>query len=318
MSNEQHRKYLLTINNPKDYGLGHAEIKAILSLFSLVYYCIVDEIGEQGTHHTHVFVVFASPVRFSTIQRRFGVAHIDPAYGSASQNRDYLRKDGKWEDTKKSETTVEGSFEEYGEMPTEQEEKHGLMYRVRQMLEDGASTTEIICEFPNLGFRVNQIDTLRQAILEDKYSTDNRDVEVVYIHGETGTGKTSGIYSAHDPRDVCRITNYKGDRIYFDSYRGQSVIVFEEFHSQIPMPDMLSYLDVYPLMLPARYHDRVACYSAVYITSNIPITQQYTEVQRNEPATWDAFIRRIRKIRRYDGTGKYEDFLVESGGFLLC
>ena len=34
---------------------------------------------------------------------------------------------------------------------------------------------------------------------------------------------------------------------------------------------MLNYLDIYPLYLPARYTDRVACYHHVYITSNAPL-----------------------------------------------
>ena len=32
----------------------------------------------------------------------------------------------------------------------------------------------------------------------------------------------------------------------------------EEFNSQIPIEAMLNYLDVYPLLLPARYSDRTA------------------------------------------------------------
>ena len=67
---------------------------------------------------------------------------------------------------------------------------------------------------------------------------------------------------------------------------------------------MLNYLDVYPLMLPARYSDRVACYTTVYITSNIPLEEQYQEIQRRKPETWRAFVRRIHVVREYlrDGT----------------
>ena len=69
--------------------------------------------------------------------------------------------------------------------------------------------------------------------------------------------------------DVCRITNYGSKRgINFDGYSAQDVLVFEEFASQIPVEDMLSYLDIYPVYLPARYSDRVACYTQVYITTH--------------------------------------------------
>ena len=56
---------------------------------------------------------------------------------------------------------------------------------------------------------------------------------------------------------------------------------------------MLNYLDVYPLMLPSRYADRVACYTRVFIVSNISIKEQYPIVQLEEPASYAAFLRRI-------------------------
>lgn len=67
---------------------------------------------------------------------------------------------------------------------------------------------------------------------------------------------------------------------------------------------MLNYLDIYPLTLPARYSDRVACYTTVYITSNIPLEEQYQEIQRCKLETWRAFLRRIHVVREYrrDGT----------------
>ena len=72
--------------------------------------------------------------------------------------------------------------------------------------------------------------------------------------------------------NVYRVTNYKHP---FDGYKGEPVILFDEFRSSLPLPDMLNYLDVYPLMLPSRYADRVACYTRVFIVSNIPLEEQY-------------------------------------------
>ena len=64
---------------------------------------------------------------------------------------------------------------------------------------------------------------------------------------------------------LCRITNYPANgNVQFDAYKGQSVLVFEEFHSEISISAMLNYLDIYPLMLPARHHDRIACYLTLY------------------------------------------------------
>ena len=66
---------------------------------------------------------------------------------------------------------------------------------------------------------------------------------------------------------------------------------------------MLSYLDIYPVYLPARYSDRVACYDTVYITSNLPLEQQYVIEQTDRPETWKAFLRRIHTVVEYRADG---------------
>lgn len=71
---------------------------------------------------------------------------------------------------------------------------------------------------------------------------------------------------------------------------------------------MLNYLDGYPLTLPARYSNRVACYTKVYIISNLCLSRQYPEVQYESPATYAALLRRIQKVRRYTGPGEYEEY----------
>ena len=116
------------------------------------------------------------------------------------------------------------------------------------------------------------MDVIRYNILKDKYSKQRRKLTVTYLYGTSGAGKTRSIFDTHDGNDICRITSYRKDKgIYFDSYGVQKVLVFEEFHSQVPIEEMLNYLDIYPLNLPARYSDRVACYTEVYITSNISL-----------------------------------------------
>ena len=304
MSNSQSRKWALTINNPLDSGLDHRAISEILMLFFPDYFCMSDEIATTGTYHTHIFLYSHSPIRFSTVKKRFPTAHIEKAHGSAVQNRDYIAKVGKWINNEKAETSVEGSFFEYGTLPQEGNEQGTKMSRLIENIKDGKRTAQIVEDLPSLGFRVRDIDILRQTLLLERYSVENRDLTVVYIYGATGAGKTRSIYERHNPRDICRITNYGKNGIRFDGYNGQPVLVFEEFNAQIPIEEMLNYLDIYPLNLPARYSDRVACYLAVYFTANIPLSAQYKDVQIYRPETWKAFMRRIHKVIEYrrDGT----------------
>lgn len=143
-------------------------------------------------------------------------------------------------------------------------------------------------------------------ILEEKYSEVNRDMDIIYVWGDTGTGKTYGIQKEHGSKNICRITSYRkgGNGIYFDSYNGEPALVFEEFQSQIPIEDMLNFIDVYPLKIPCRYADKVACFTTVYLTSNLPLEDQYKWIQIERPKTWEAFLRRITKVIEYRNNGE--------------
>ena len=299
-NNTQARKWTLVINNPLEAGLDHAAIREILHRFAPSYFCMADEIATTGTYHTHIFLLAPSPIRFSTIKNRFPTAHIEKAYGSAKANRAYILKEGHWADTDKAETSVSGTFEEWGDLPAEKEEAAPEMFKLIQDLRAGKSVMEIIEDNPKLAFRIREIETLRQAILEEKYSAENRALEVTYLYGASGTGKTRGIFEKHDRKSICRITDYGGKNgVRFDAYHCQDVLVLEEFHSQIPISAMLNYLDIYPLTLPARYTDRIACYTKVYITSNIPLEEQYRDIQRYQMETWRAFLRRVQNVIEY-------------------
>lgn len=299
-NNTQSRKWSLVINNPLEAGLDHSAIREILPRFSPAYFCMADEIATTGTYHTHIFLFSPSPMRFSTVKNRFSTAHIEKAYGSAKANRAYILKEGHWADTDKAETSVSGTFEEWGDLPAEKEEEAPEMFKLIQDLRAGKSVMEIIEDNPKLAFRIREIETLRQAILEEKYSAENRALEVTYLYGASGTGKTRGIFEKHDRKSICRITDYGGrNGVRFDAYHCQDVLVLEEFHSQIPISAMLNYLDIYPLTLPARYTDRIACYTKVYITSNIPLEEQYRDIQRYQMETWRAFLRRVQNVIEY-------------------
>ena len=299
-SNTQSRKWQLTINNPQDYGMTHDVIIDRAQKFNPDYFCMADEIGACGTYHTHVYLYSTSPMRFGTLKKRFPTAHIEKAIGTSQENRDYMRKEGKWAETAKAETRVEGTFKEFGVLPNEASEKSPKMAQLMQDVKAGYSTTEIIENDPSFAFKINDIDALREKLLFERFRKENRPVKTNYLFGDSGTGKTRSIYEKHPPEDVYRITDYSGQSgARFDDYHGEPVIVFEEFHSQVPISAMLNFLDIYPLRLPARYRDRVACFDTVYITSNIPLEDQYRDIQKHEMETWRAFLRRIHTVTEF-------------------
>jgi len=113
---------------------------------------------------------------------------------------------------------------------------------------------------------------------------------------------------SHGYENVYRVTNYLHP---FDRYAAQKVILFDEFHSSIKIEEMLNLLDGYPLSLPCRYADKQACYTEVYIISNIELKHQYPEQQKKTAFVYAAFLRRIHKVVHYVSVGKFKTYSVK-------
>lgn len=317
--NVQRNSFQLTINNPLEDGFDHTTIKeTLVSHFpTLVYFCMADEVAETGTPHTHLYIVFRSRVRWSTVKKHFPTAHIEVARGTVTNNIEYIQKSGKWKDSEKAETSVPGTFEEWGS-PPKQKGKNVAMEELYNLVFDGYNNAEILAINHDYILHIDKIDRLRTTILAERYRGKRRlNLKVIYIFGETGTGKTRYVLDTHGDRNVYKVCDYQHP---FDTYSYQSVMCFEEYRSQLPIADMLQYLDIYPIDLPARYSNRFMCAQTIYMLSNEPLEDQYRNIQLEKPESWNAFLRRISevwifekdKIKVYDSVQKYlersEDF----------
>lgn len=301
LKDTQSRKWQVTINNPLEKGYPHSRLKEILSeMKSLLYWCMSDEIGENETYHTHLYLQGRSGIRFSTLRKRLEGAHFEMAKGTAQQNMEYVSKTGKWKDDKKSDTSVPGTFEEWGELPVERQGRRNDLDDLYSMIKDGYTDYQILEAMPESLLNLDKLDKVRQVLRYESYKDITRDVSVCYIYGHTGTGKTRFVMEKYGFSNVYRVTDYSHP---FDGYRGQDVVVFEEFRSGFSFSDLLNYLDRYPVELPCRYANKYACYTKVYIISNIPLIKQYPNIQTDQPESWSAFMRRVSAVMRFTRTG---------------
>ena len=299
MSNrKQARKWNLTINNPATYGWTHEKLNSTLqNIASIAYYCMSDEIGEEGTYHTHIYFVTKNPKPFTTVKNFFPEAHIESANGLSSENKDYVFKEGKWLNSAKGETNLRDTHEEWGELPIERQGTRTDMLELYEMIKDGCSNVEIMEQNPKYLMHLDKIERARQNYRESLYSDKWRDIETTYIFGTTGAGKTRSVMETYGYNNVYRVCDYSHP---FDSYKGQDVILFEEFRSSLPISEMLMVLDGYPVELRARYMNRVACFTKIFFCSNIDLRDQYPNVQQDEKETWLAFLRRIDNVKVFN------------------
>lgn len=307
------RKYTLTFNNPSEHSVSHDSINNSMNSIKWIYYCLCDEVGEEGTPHIHLFFCCKNGISFDRVKKLFPSAHIESCIGTAQENRDYIRKEGKYLNSDKKETNIIDTFEEYGEIPLDVPSKNeSVSKQVLDMIRDGFSNVDIINAFPSYSTKINHLNNIRETLKQDEIKDDFRILDITYIFGKTATGKTRYVMEKYGYSNVFKITNYKNP---FDNYSGQDVILFDEFRSSLPVSDMLQYLDGYPCLLPARYTDKVACYTKVYIVSNIELDEQYPNIQKDEVASWNAFIRRINAVLEFtkDGINHFSpyDYLID-------
>ena len=171
------------------------------------------------------------------------------------------------------------------------------MSELYQMVLDNMTNAEILAINQDYILQIDKIDRVRTTVLTERFKDSVRlDLEVVYIFGKTGTGKTRGVLEKNGYSNVYRVTDYLHP---FDGYNCQSVIAFDEFRSSLRLKEMLMYCDIYPIELPSRYANKFACYNKVYIISNWELEKQYSDLQRDDQETWQAFLRRIHKVIHY-------------------
>lgn len=178
------------------------------------------------------------------------------------------------------------------------------------------STSEILEIDSQFVLQIDKIERARSLYLHNKFKTTRRDLSVTYIYGPTGTGKTRSVMDYYGYDNVYRVTDYHHP---FDTYDCEDVIVFEEFRSSISLGNMLNYLDIYPVKLPARYAPKQACYTEVYIISNQSLEEQYPELQRQYKRDYDAFLRRINYVE-YVGAAYTQTYTLDQyfSGFAPC
>ena len=299
-------KFQLTENNPFDLERKmnkETYLNCIVNHFDPEYFCYSEEIGEEGNFHIHVYVKCRFSKRFSTIKRVFPHAHIERARGSSSENRDYIFKQGKWANSEKNLTNDVNSHFEYGVCPPDEADKQGRRNDLVDLYEgvlNGMSNTDIVRYNPKLVTRLKDMDALRTAFLYEENRKKLRHLEVIYISGETGVGKSRYVLEKHGFENVYRVTDYKHP---FDSYQAEDIIIFEEFRNSLKIEQMLNYLDIYPLSLPCRYNNKQACYTKVFILSNWDYYEQYKDIKEKYRPTYDAWARRIHKVYRLEKGG---------------
>lgn len=272
-------RWCFTVNNPGEWRPAYD----VVAMKFLVYQL---ERGAVGTLHIQGYVRFASPKKLQAAKNALvrTDAHMEIAQGNEGQCVDYCTK---------ADTRVAGPWT-FGTVKRDAGRK-GSRSDLQAVAEAAqnprVSLRELAMEFPAQMIKYSaQIDRYRQLVAPPVPLERNIFVHVLW--GPTNTGKTHRIRHGIPAAELYVISAHGRDP--FGQYAGQSSIVLEEFESaDWKINEIKTLLDKWACPLDARYANKDAKWTNVFITSNSDPMTWYGMWQ---PADLAAFRRRLTRI----------------------
>lgn len=244
------------MNNP-------GEIRPVISdkMNYLIYQL---EEGELGTPHLQGFVQYKISTAITAVIKYFTGAHVIVSNGTPEQNKTYCSK----------EPRLDGPFE-FGTLTT-QGKRNDLTAVVETIRNAKRPIEEVIEVHPEQFIKYHTgIQKLINYHLEKKTRLEFREMNVIVLHGPTGTGKTRKAKSYSD--DFYLVRN-EGEHLWFDNYTGQSHLIIDEFKNWITLTQLLGLLDGHQCRLSIKGAFTYAQWNTVIITSNLHPDQWYPNI----------------------------------------
>lgn len=289
------RRWVGTWNNPKMTDEEFENFWKDLEKLDYLQYAIFQrEKGEEsGIIHFQFYCDFKNAHKFSWVKKRLPYGcHFKPMRTTATLCKNYCSK---------LDTRVSGPFE-IGEFKEERQRTDYM--RAREMLLEGLTLEEVEDLYPTTYAQYKNV--FKEIYLNKKskeFGNRCRNVEVYYIWGNGGVGKTSSIYKKYGFKNVFFVSRY--EKYLFEGYNFQDVLVLDEYDSQIEITVLNRLLDVYPYTLRGLGKEYQACYTKVYILSNLPFKDQYRNICEEKKSQLKAFKRRVHFIYHVDDEGKF-------------
>ena len=251
------------------------------------------ETGAGGFQHIQFAVHFKNPRARSGIKADLDQkVHLERMQGTWDQAADYCRPAGKDGKPKPGHIRL---IKDEGEGPVNQGRRTDLE-GLRDRVTGGDSIDHILAcaEGSHLSgvMRYHKALTkLETAILRTKSRSWMTTAE--WLWGPTGVGKSHRAFEGYSPE-----THYvwePSDRGWWDGYRGQEVVIFNDFRGELKYNELLGLIDKWPKKVSRRGEEPIPFLAKhVIITSSLPPEKVYSN--RVEEDSLDQLKRRCKVI----------------------
>lgn len=234
---------------------------------------------QTGNLHWQCYMQLLKKQRFTAVKKMFtSQPHIEASRGSPEENRAYCTK---------TDTRVDGPYE-FGIMTPGQGSRTDL-YAVAKKVATGTPVSEIALESPDLYVKYHRGFHALATVSVAKAAQEYRFVEVYVLTGPPRCGKTLLPLDIWGPAAVYKLNAPSANALWFDGYERQPVLLIDDFASWIRYHDLLVMLEGHPYRIPIKGGHGWALWTAVIITTNIPLTEWYSSIPNR-----DALYSRIR------------------------
>lgn len=325
----QSKAFMLTQNNPSDYGLDRDKIiELVHNTFqknNLIYWCMVEE---EGTcRHFHIYVLLGKKKRWSAVQKKFPHAHLESdVKGSPQQCRDYLLKAGdKFKD--KAETQIPGTFYEEGELPKYyiSSDKVEMLQQIETMLEQGMKPDDIMSQ--SIVFRQYEAIIRKQFFAKRFADTPPlRNVKVVWHLGASGSGKSYSyvkLCNEYGAENVYYASDYANNcTALLDTYEAQKILFLDEVKTDsFKFGYLLQLLQGYRTPIHARYSNVYSLWDEVHLTSIYTVHELYQEMVNISNRDIDSEYQLLRRITNYvyhwkTDDGQYHEYEIPASEWI--
>ena len=314
MSGKRAKHWLLTVpcNTPNAKFWENP-----VTMMHIEYLVGQEEVSKKTAYnHYQLYMVLKESKRIKWIHDHIhATCHCEVKRGSVAEAIDYCTK----EDTRKPN----GVRIELGVRPKEQSGKAVNCRNIQEINPDtcrekddtkkDAQTIILRLKEEYIPLEAIPVDVLLlpgfintwRAFIKDMVGPMRPNLKIVTLIGPPGCGKSYAI-AEHFPK-AGRVM-YGNNGTWFCNAKSR-VMVFEEFMGQIPLQNMLKYLDPYPMSLEVKGGTEPAFYDLVIITSNTPVKDWYTTADEFKDKPGDPTAATTAKKRRVDALAALHDRL---------
>lgn len=229
------KRWCFTLNNPTAtekelmlQALTACRSGERISSLTLTYLIFGRE--AVSTAHLQGYVELSTKSSLSSMKGLLPRAHWEKAKGTPKQASDYCKKDG--------------DFEEEGVLSIGRGYRSDLI-EVKSAIDKGATLDDVAES--HFGLWV-QYRRSFEAYLNLKSTPRRWETVVVVLWGDTGTGKTR--YCQDQVMDRSMWSN--GDYKWFDGYKGQDIVIWDDYRGEYPIQLFLKLTDRYPMQVPIK------------------------------------------------------------------